>query len=75
MKTNRPSTVALAGTVFALVAHEVLYHLTGGDDFPVGLLRVADTELLNISHGGLDMLGLGLFITFLLLAREWRAER
>ena len=53
-----------------LVGHEVLYHLTDGTDYPLVLLVVDCHDILPISHGGLDSLGVGLLIVFVLLLIE-----
>lgn len=55
---------ALAATIvvaLALVAHEVAYHLTGGDDYPLQITGNGHV-VLEVSHGGLDALGVGILV-------------
>lgn len=66
----QPSTAAIVVTVVFLVGHEILYHLTAGDDYPLVLLTIDGHEILPISHGGLDSIGTGLLIVFVLLLIE-----
>lgn len=66
----RSSSVAFVAMVVFLVGHEVLYHLADGTDYPLVLLTIDGREILPISHGGLDSLGAGLLIVFVLLLRE-----
>lgn len=60
-----PSTVAIIAMLVGLVAHEIAYHLSGGDDFPLTLLA-GETRAFVISHGGLDALGVGILVVSVL---------
>ena len=50
-----------------LIVHEVLYHMVGGDDFPLTVLA-GDTRVFVVSHGGLDAFGAGVIAVSVLLA-------
>lgn len=71
----QPSTAAFVATVVFLVGHEVLYHLSDGTDYPLVLLTIDGQQILPVSHGGLDVIGAGLLIVFLLLLIEWARQR
>ena len=64
-----PSRAALIAMLAGLIVHEVAYHLTGGDEFPLALLADG-TRVFVISHGGLDALGVGILIVSVLWAIE-----
>ncbi len=55
---------ALAATIVVLaglVVHEIVYHLTGGDDYPLQVLADG-SPIVGVSHGGLDGLGVGALV-------------
>lgn len=67
-----PSTIAIVVMAVGLVIHEAAYYLTGGDDFPLTVLADG-TRVFGMSHGGLDVLIIGLF-TFAVLAAQERVQ-
>lgn len=55
---------ALAATIVVtagLIIHEVVYHLAGGDDYPLQVFANG-WQVFAMSHGGLDALGIGLLV-------------
>jgi hypothetical protein len=56
-----PVTVAAVTVVVGLLAHEVAYHLAGGDDFPLVVLANGH-RVFMLSHGALDALGVAALV-------------
>ncbi|MEJ7824923.1 MAG: hypothetical protein WKF48_05815 [Solirubrobacteraceae bacterium] len=62
----QPVTAAAVIVAVGLVVHEIAYHLTGGDDFPLAVLA-GDSRVFVISHGGLDSLAVGVLVVSVLM--------
>lgn len=70
----RTSIAATVVVSCGLVIHEIAYHLTDGDDYPLTLLA-DDTRVLVVSHGGLDALGVGALAVATIAAIETARDR
>ena len=60
-----PPTAAAVFAAMGLVVHEILYHLAGGDEYPLTVI-FNDTRVFLVSHGGLDAAVVGLSVVSLL---------
>lgn len=62
----RPLPVATITVTVGLALHELLYHLAGGDDYPLEV-AFAGAQVFALSHGGLDALAVGILVLSVLL--------
>ncbi len=69
-----PPLAASIVVIVGLIVHEVAYHLTGGTEFP---LQVSGngSRVFEMSHGGLDALGVGLLVIGVLWLIDFARSR
>jgi len=62
----RPVPVATITVTVGLALHELLYHVAGGDDYPLEV-TFAGAQIFALSHGGLDALAVAILVLSVLL--------